>query len=614
MFRTRAPERRTLAFSARGALSSVSDMAGRPTLTRTAIVLGLCALAYLWVSPYFPGINNPNENVRFYMTAAMVEHGSYEISPLRQRWGWTNDAARYCGRMDRECPPGSDVRYYSVKAPLTSFLGVPGYAVYYAYTQAAGIEVDRTFALHVCRVTATVLPMLLFFAVFHRWLGARARSPLHRDAVFFALALGTLLYGYGVTFVSHSLAAAAAMGSFMLLYDARHSGRISIVKSAIAGFSCAAITALEYPGAIVSAIIAVYALFCIRRWPKLIAFAIGGLVPTLMVMHFQWAAFDSPFRPGHLWVEEASLGTKHWEGLYGLVALDPEAMVRLLFDPAFGLFPTTPLLVLCVPGFVMLVRDRTQRLDALFALAAVLVTYFVICGMNNWRGGWTIGPRYLATIYPFLGWAALRALDGIGARMPTTAAIFAVGTLAASIAISGVQSAYYPHIPPTVDYPMTELYPVLIAHDYAPSNIGRWLFGRSGTASMIPLFGAALLAVAITIGSGALRARGVLATVMLAPALALALLVALFGLGRTEPPSYGDLALITRHWSPPGDDVASRLELELRRNDHATAEDYERLVAVYLDEGRNTEAQRTQRHADSLRAAAHAHNETRAPH
>lgn len=576
-------------------------MTGRPTHLRTALALGLCAVAYLWVSPYFPGINNPNENVRFYMTAAMVENGSYEITPLRTRWGWTNDAAKYCGRMDRLCPPGSDIRYYSVKAPLTSFLGAPGYALYYWTTSASGGEIDRELALRICRLTGTVLPMLVFFWGFYRWLGARARSPLHRDAVFFAMAIGTLLYGYGIVFVSHSVAAAAAMGSFMLLYDARHSGGVSIGKSMLAGFLCAAVTALEYPGGVVSGLLALYALFCIRPWWKLVFFGLGALVPTLIVMHFQWAAFDSPFRPGHLWVEESSLGVKHWEGFYGLVSLDPKAMVGLLFDPSYGLFLTTPLIVFAVPGFVLLVRDRKQRLDAIFALLCVLVTYFVICGMNNWRGGWTIGPRYLATVYPMLGWAALRGLDALGSRLPTFAAIAAIGTLGASIVVSGIQSAYYPHIPPTVDYPMGELYSVLIAHDYAPWNLGRHFFGRIGTASMLPLAGVAVLAIAITIGSGALKRLGVLATAIAAPALAIAILVPLFGVGSEEPPSYGDIALVTRQWSPPGDDLASRLEVELRHDEHATAEDYERLVAVYLEEGRNTEAQRTQRRADALR-------------
>ncbi len=49
-------------------------------------------MAYLYAFPYQPTINNPNENVRFYMTAAIVEEGTYAIDTPRTRWGWVNDA------------------------------------------------------------------------------------------------------------------------------------------------------------------------------------------------------------------------------------------------------------------------------------------------------------------------------------------------------------------------------------------------------------------------------------------------------------------------------------------------------------------------------------------
>ena len=90
---------------------------------------------WLYVFPYFASLSNPNENVRLYMTAALVDEGSYEISSIRQRWGWVNDAAcvqdvvGVLSPCTGVMPQGGERRYYSVKAPLASFLAIPGYVV-----------------------------------------------------------------------------------------------------------------------------------------------------------------------------------------------------------------------------------------------------------------------------------------------------------------------------------------------------------------------------------------------------------------------------------------------------------------------------------------------------
>ena len=57
--------------------------------SRTFAVMAICTIAYLYPYPFQREINNPNENVRFYMTAAIAEEGTYAIDSMRGRWGWT---------------------------------------------------------------------------------------------------------------------------------------------------------------------------------------------------------------------------------------------------------------------------------------------------------------------------------------------------------------------------------------------------------------------------------------------------------------------------------------------------------------------------------------------
>ncbi len=545
---------------------------------RTWVALAICAGAYLYASPYYPTVNNPNENVRFYMTAAIVELGTYEIDHIRERWGWVNDAAIHHGHV------------FSVKAPGTSLLGVPGYAAYLGICSISGAEPDRTTALFVCRVTASVLPMLVFLFFFHAWLGRQTRHATLRDTTFFAVALGSLLYGYSLLFVSHSLSAASAFGAFMILFDARHApGQVKRRTAFLAGLLTAGVTFFEYPGLVASVCLAVYAVVALRPRKQLVFFVLGGLLPTLAVMHFQNSAFQNPFTPGHLFVESSAFRAAHEEGLYGANGFHPEAAFALLFDRGSGLFPLTPLFAFAFVGFPRLFTDKKLRVDASFALATILLTYLLICLMNNWRGGWTIGPRYLATIVPFVAWAALHGLDAFASKLERIASLVAVGFAAGSVVASGIPSVYYPHIPPEITVPLSQLFGILIHHDFAPLNL-LGLFGSYGTHSMIPLFVLWTFALAWCVWQRAIpigERFGIAAGAALICGLVVGSLLQAPPRDRTVADA---VAFVTRTWHPEGHDAAAVLEAKIAGSGDVVPADYEALAALYQTEGRDREA------------------------
>lgn len=446
-------------------------------------IWGLCAFAYVYVFPYQSTLNNPNENVRFYMTAALVESHSYAIDAQRERWGWVNDAAVHGGHV------------YSVKAPGTSFLGVPGYALYIGVTKLFGRAYDRAEALWVCRVTATIVPTLIGVWFFLGFLRRRQLDLASRLCSAVAVWLGSLLYGYGMLFVSHTLSAVVAFAAFAFLYEVERGERVGTPLSAAwFGTLAAATTWFEYPGLVASCVLLGYALFALRSWRLRGAWLVGSLPPALLMMHFQYRAFGSPFTPGHLFVESAAFRAAHEQGLYGAVGVSPRALYGLLLDPGAGLFPLTPLLWLALPGLWLQLRERAQRAAAIACSALFVLSCLAISAMNNWRGGWTVGPRYLAVCVPFLGFPAAFALHRLARRAPLWAAGIGLGTAAASLVGSGIASAYYPHLPPELTRPLPQLFAVLIAHDFAPPNLGNW-FGVWGTASVMPLYACALVAL-----------------------------------------------------------------------------------------------------------------------
>lgn len=561
--------------------------------------LGLVAFALLYVSPYFPVLNNPNENVRVQMTAAIVEHGTYELGPIRERWGWVNDAACVQQAPDGTLAPcegatpaGHTRHIYSVKSPGASLLGVPGYALYRLLAGAPptgevpegartnrrqrareDVARDLSRSTYAMRLTGSLIPALLFAWLLYGIYRREARSRVAAETAYFGVLVGSVFLGYSYLFVSHAQSAACAFGAFALLMRARETGA-RFGASVLAGALAAGASFFEYPCFFVTALLCVYALFAIRPYKHILSFGFGALPPTLAVMHFQWAAFGKPWSPGHLFVENAAFRAGHERGFFGADAFHWEAAWRLLVDGRIGLFGTSPWLVLGLAGAVMLLRRKGRRLDAVFALLICGGLYTFICFMSIWDGGWTVGPRYLVALLPFFGYFALIALDGLlhtadsveqtgGAPegpqrrrvVRTLGGGLALGLLAASFASATVASMYYPHLMPDFDAPVSQLFPRLIALDFAPRNAGG-LVGWHGSASMVPML---LLGLWILFR---LARRVPNPALLLAPCIAALALAPHFVFQPPESPAIREArAFIARGWHPEGHDRATRLDV-----------------------------------------------------
>ena len=90
---------------------ALSIRPARESAARRHLVWVLVSLSYLAVAPYFPRINNPNENVRIWMTRAIALDHTLAIDHVSAEWGYVDDKAAAGGRL------------YSSKAPGTSLLG-----------------------------------------------------------------------------------------------------------------------------------------------------------------------------------------------------------------------------------------------------------------------------------------------------------------------------------------------------------------------------------------------------------------------------------------------------------------------------------------------------------
>lgn len=404
----------------------------------------LVAWLYLATSPYHAGLNNPNEMVRFYMSAAWVEHGSFDIDPEIRRWGGVDDKAIRDGKL------------YSSKAPLQSLIGVPAYAVSGPLLRALGVTPTKRTQLVVLRILGSALFGIPFAWALLFW--ARRRAPelgaskAAGTGVGLALALGTMLYPYALTFTGHLLAAIACGGTILSAVAlARAERPRSFVAAALCtGFSAAAAPFAEYPAALAAGPVIVSALFIPPRWGQrallIPLFLLGGAPMFALGLWSHQQLWGSPLKTGYAFLENAHYADVVQPGFFGVTAPKLEALGGAMFSPETGLFFFSSVLLLgLVTLFRLVLRQdvRIHRWPRALLIGCALAFLFelaFISAYKGWRGGWTLGPRYIIPVAPLLGLLVIEALASPRLR-PFVGALGAL-----SILTTGFAAALYPHL------------------------------------------------------------------------------------------------------------------------------------------------------------------------
>jgi hypothetical protein len=543
------------------------------------VFFGLVFVVYTCVFPYMARMNNPNENVRTYMTMALVEEHSLRIDEMVARYGWVNDMARAPDKKTGE------FHRYSLKGPAVSYAGVPVYWLFkkiaprfkHPLPTRASLLKDKVWWFRastlVLRLFTIQLPCFAFLVWLERWLRATTSDTVLRLTAVAAVGLGTNYLAYSMMFASHAPFAVAAFGSFALTTSERMraggparmprwlvavaffvgaamaaaglrhqhielSHRILWVlvpvglgtvlamtmaatlppseasetrasRAFLAGLLAGLATLLEYHALPVSIALSLYAMTTFWRPQRLVAFGIGGALNAATLMHFQWRAFGSPFTPGHRMSDNPVFAALLNKGYFGIGQPSYEVAKNITISHSYGFFGTSPFMVLgllAIPftlGFAYgKPNERRQRRVATVAwMFAMMVLWTTVSAAINWRGGWTVGPRYLGAAPPFFAYGAVCALEQIsGTSLVRRALARAVagGCAVASVAQTGLVSLITNAIPESVTRPLPQIALPMARTGFVPHHAGE-LFGW-----MAPWFWygvAACLAVAVLLAA-----------------------------------------------------------------------------------------------------------------
>jgi hypothetical protein len=400
---------------------------------------------------------------------------------------------------------------------------------------------SRRATVWALRVFAMAVPVLLFLWFFGTRAERETGSAGARDLLVVALGLGTMFYPYGLTFSGHVLAAAALFAGFLCLREDGSARRLA-VGGALAGGA----VVFEYQALFAVLVVAVFAVARHRRrvWP----FFAGAAGPALLLAAFHTALFGRPWETPLAHVDDPVYRVFHGMGLLGLGAPKAKVLWQALVTADYGLFVFSPWLAAGLIGAVAAAAARRgQRAEGLVVVAVFVVMLLFLAGMSNWRGGWCAGgPRYVATVVPFLAWGVALSWRRWWAPRPWAVALLA-GLVLAGVALCVLAGGHFPHYPLQFDNPVYDLTIPLLGAGWAPYGLG-WALGLRGLASYLPL--AAAVLAALVLAGRALRARP--------PVLIGAVVIAAGMLGalslhgrRPHPDERHALGVVRAVWEPP---------------------------------------------------------------
>ena len=416
--------------------------------------LAAVAVAYLYAFPYYPKLHSANELPRVYLVQAIVDGHTFAIDRGVARWGTTADVSPSHGHL------------YSNKAPGSSFAVVPVYA---AVRAVAGPPSFAT-TLWLCRVVTGVIPTLILLGLLAGFLERFAPEPEIRRLVLVAYALGSMAAVYSVTFIAHQPAAVCLAIAWILAWDVAD-GRRGLAAAAVAGLLVGCAPLVDYQAAFAVPPLLVGAIVKLRHQrPALLprALAVAGLAtlpPIALLLAYHTVCFGGPLHTGY--GASTTFAMYHQQGLLGMTHPTMKALVGTTVSPDNGLFVLSPWLLVALPGAVLLWRrDRTT---AGVCIAIAIIFELFVWSLTFWRGGWSVGPRYVTEMLPFWLPAVCVALS---AWRPRRALLAAAGAaIVVGVVIFALTAVTYPYWPDDLKNPVWEVVLRMVGDGLAAPNV-----------------------------------------------------------------------------------------------------------------------------------------------
>lgn len=358
-------------------------------------------LTFLLVSVCFIHWVGWNEESRIALTKSIVKEGRIEIDNYSN---FTGDKMLYNGR------------YYSDKAPGTSFFATPIYIfvkflsryfpdhsdkvlipqMHYdsiIYTPFH-LSVEDSFLQILSVIFLSSLPGALLIVLIYKTSRFFVKGL---NGLFVALSFGfcTILLPYSTVLMGNILATFLAfLGIYIILGISIE--KINPKHIFLSGILLGASIVIDYLMVIVFVGTVFLLFFSVSPKKLVFKFFTGVLIGSLPLLVYNFLIFSNPFKFTFFYIVLPTYLQVWEEWSPTLIILK----MLILFNPYRGLFFYTPFLLFSLPGLFYLYKDNTHL--AIFLLFLFLSFTLLMAFYSYWHAGSSFGPRYLVPIIPFL--------------------------------------------------------------------------------------------------------------------------------------------------------------------------------------------------------------------
>jgi hypothetical protein len=341
--------------------------------------------------------------------------------------------------------------YYSEKAPATTLVSLPFYALLRAALWSSRYAEDggSSYSSHalddavlVGTLVCSALPFLALLLLFVSRLEAVAGpdAVLSSRLVSVWLLYGTFVFVYADYFFGHMLAALLLLVAYRALLERD--------DPLVAGLALGGAFFTDYPSIVV---LGVWGLQClaVRRTRRALLLAAGALPGIAAALWYNASITGSPLTPAYKYVSLPEFESQ--THAFGFGGPSPEAIWHLVFGEPRGLFFHAPVLLaflIATPTAGLLSVKRWVASPVLALLAAYLLLF---SSFYMWTGGSCYGPRFLLPVVVLLLYRAGQRLVA-GPVLPR-ALLYVTGGLGLMMNLVVLNTTL--HIPPTVGTPFS---------------------------------------------------------------------------------------------------------------------------------------------------------------
>ena len=498
--------------------------------TRRAYAITVFLILTVCYGYFMPRWADWGANSRANLVYAVGDMGVLHIDAYHEN---TGDKACYPGPYDLETDTCTG-HYYTDKSLGPSLVALPFYMVFRTIAalppiqrfiesgaggmgnltdtlnpEGAGLRSDAVYqgmALTFMTFFAMAIPSALLGTVVFLFAARFTRRDLYAFILALTYGLATIAFPYSNVLYQHQMAAFSAFVGFFLLWRVIHE-EASKHWLWLVGVLFGLATITEYPIVPFLGVIFLWAFIRMPdRWGMAVRVVLGAVPLGLIFAAYNMAIFNTPLPAGYeystLWQDE------HNTGFMSLTTPTIERLYGLTFSPVRGIFLLSPVLLLAFPGMILMARRRPDQRDVLAIIIFTVLGFFAYNAASTmWWGGFTVGPRYLIPMLPFLALPMIFAFDTLLPRLwgaLLTGALIAFSLFSVwALTIAGQGWPPLEGFPQTIDqmnatFPLADHALPLLAEGNVARNYGGLLLDLPGLLSLLPL----LLVVGVLLLAG----------------------------------------------------------------------------------------------------------------